>query len=136
MNMRALLLTVLLTGLAMQAQPPAPASVQHEFRISNFKTESGVTLPEALVVLRNLRPTERRQGQRGSLAIALYGELPRLRVAHRTGTGWPRARPNEIVPCLDGAFRKRPVLRVMEVHFAPELQTQIDQSRLAVVTTS
>src|SRR3979411_3312022 len=32
-----------------QAVPP-PASEQHEFRIANFRTESGVTLPEARVV--------------------------------------------------------------------------------------
>jgi len=29
---------------------PGPPSEQHEFRLRNFKTESGVTLPEALVV--------------------------------------------------------------------------------------
>src|SRR5450432_1049968 len=38
-------------SLALSAQtPPGPASEQHEFRLRNFKTESGVTLPEALLV--------------------------------------------------------------------------------------
>jgi homoserine O-acetyltransferase len=38
-------------SLALSAQtPPSPASEQHGFRLHNFKTESGVTLPEALVV--------------------------------------------------------------------------------------
>jgi homoserine O-acetyltransferase len=36
--------------VAQNAAPQAPASEQHEFVISNFKTESGVTLPQARVV--------------------------------------------------------------------------------------
>ncbi len=54
--MRVLLPLLLLLSfsfsLAAQVAAPAaaPASEQHEFRIVNFKTESGVTLPEALVV--------------------------------------------------------------------------------------
>jgi homoserine O-acetyltransferase len=41
-----------LFSLAAQAQtaPVPPASEQHEFRISGFRTESGTTLPEARVV--------------------------------------------------------------------------------------
>src|SRR3954454_13355179 len=38
-------------SLVVSAQtPPGPASEQHEFHLRNFKTEGGVTLPEALVV--------------------------------------------------------------------------------------
>jgi homoserine O-acetyltransferase len=38
-------------SLVLSAQTPlGPASEQHEFHIRNFKTESGVTLPEAMVV--------------------------------------------------------------------------------------
>lgn len=36
--------------IAQEAQPKGPASERHEFVIKNFKTESGVTLPEARVV--------------------------------------------------------------------------------------
>jgi homoserine O-acetyltransferase len=38
----------ILNGQAAVA--PSPASEQHEFRVANFKTEAGVTLPEARVV--------------------------------------------------------------------------------------
>ena len=42
---------LLVVSIVLGAQsPPAPVSQQHEFRIRNFTTESGVTLPEALVV--------------------------------------------------------------------------------------
>ncbi|HKF22950.1 MAG TPA: alpha/beta fold hydrolase [Candidatus Angelobacter sp.] len=37
-------------AVAQNAAPQAPASEQHEFLITNFKTESGVTLPQARVV--------------------------------------------------------------------------------------
>lgn len=44
-------LCLLVVSLILSAQPaPSPASEQHEFRLRNFKTEIGVTLPEALVV--------------------------------------------------------------------------------------
>ena len=36
--------------LALSPLPAQPASEQHEFKLPNFKTESGVTLPEARVV--------------------------------------------------------------------------------------
>jgi homoserine O-acetyltransferase/O-succinyltransferase len=47
----SLLLLLSLKGVVAQnAAPQAPASEQHEFVIANFKTESGVTLPQARVV--------------------------------------------------------------------------------------
>src|SRR5580698_988349 len=49
--------------------------------------------------VRNLRPSERRQGQRRAHALALYGELSRLRMAHRT-----RARPRHRA-ALPGYYR-------------------------------
>ena len=45
-----LAVAVLTTALLNAQAAPAPASEQHEFRIANFKTESGVTLPEARIV--------------------------------------------------------------------------------------
>ena len=46
-----LVLVSILPGVWAQAQAPAtPQSEQHEFRIAGFKTESGVTLPSAVVV--------------------------------------------------------------------------------------
>src|ERR1700733_8950187 len=48
------LLTLFLLATATRAQEPsnpnAPPSERHEFTISNFKTESGVTLPQAKIV--------------------------------------------------------------------------------------
>jgi len=44
------LILVLACWRAMCAQQGAVQGVQHEFQIANFKTESGVTLPEARVV--------------------------------------------------------------------------------------
>src|SRR5580693_1098514 len=48
------LLTLFLLATATRAQEPsnpnAPPSERHEFVISNFKTESGVTLPQARIV--------------------------------------------------------------------------------------
>src|SRR5258708_34652507 len=46
--MRSLVLWALLVS-ALRAQPAAPVSEEHEFRIANFRTENGVTLPEARV---------------------------------------------------------------------------------------
>src|SRR4051812_32658556 len=44
-------LHIFAASVVLSAQtPPGPVSEQHEFRLRNFKTESGVTLPEALVV--------------------------------------------------------------------------------------
>src|SRR3954470_6562151 len=44
-------LCLLLVLRVLTAQPaPSNASEQHEFRLRNFNTESGVTLPEAVVV--------------------------------------------------------------------------------------
>src|SRR5690348_2919226 len=41
----------LLVSLGLNGQNlPGPTSEQHQFHIRNFKTESGVTLPEAVVV--------------------------------------------------------------------------------------
>src|SRR5215831_2932253 len=45
-----LLLLPLTSVVAQNAAPQAPAGEQHEFVIANFKTESGVTLPQARVV--------------------------------------------------------------------------------------
>jgi homoserine O-acetyltransferase/O-succinyltransferase len=44
------LLSVAPVLFAQTAAPAAPTAEQHEFLISNFKTESGVTLPQARVV--------------------------------------------------------------------------------------
>ena len=42
---------LVMTAVGASGQTPAPPqSTQHEFRISNFKTESGKVLPEALIV--------------------------------------------------------------------------------------
>lgn len=52
-RMKKLLLLLLLLTQALLAQEPATkklASEQHEFVIANFRTESGVTLPQARVV--------------------------------------------------------------------------------------
>ena len=46
--MRAFLLLLVASGLL--AQTPRPESTQHEFHIANFKTESGVTIPDAIVI--------------------------------------------------------------------------------------
>src|SRR3954447_114616 len=44
-------LCLLVVSVVLSAQPaPSPASEQHEFRLRKFKTETGVSLPEALVV--------------------------------------------------------------------------------------
>ena len=51
--------------LAQEApNPNAPPSERHEFVIANFKTESGVTLPQGHRRLPHLRPPQRRQRQR------------------------------------------------------------------------
>lgn len=41
---------LLIAASSLFAQTPRPESTQHEFHIANFKTESGVTIPNALVI--------------------------------------------------------------------------------------
>ena len=51
--LRCLLTVSSILSLAiLNAQPAAtpPSSEQHEYHIANFKTESGVTLPEARIM--------------------------------------------------------------------------------------
>jgi hypothetical protein len=48
-SMKRLILLLLVVSQALSAQKPEP-SERHEFVIANFRTESGVTLPEARVV--------------------------------------------------------------------------------------
>jgi len=59
--------------------------IQHEFVIKNFKTESGVTLPEARIVYGNLWQIEREGRQRHSPALALHGGDARLWLVDRPG---------------------------------------------------
>jgi len=47
---RLLLAGIVLCCSVLNAQPKPLSSEQHEFRIPSFKTESGVTIPEALIV--------------------------------------------------------------------------------------
>ncbi len=78
--MRKLILFLLLSS-AVFAQPvpnPAGTPERHEFTIANFKTESGVTLPVGAHRLRNIRTSQRRQGQRHAAAVALHGEPARI----------------------------------------------------------
>lgn len=65
-----------------EGPPPAaaPAPVQHEYRIRNFKTESGVVLPEARVVY----GTYGRLNAKGDNAVL----LPSHYMADMRGYGW------------------------------------------------
>ncbi len=68
---------VVVTG----AQPGAPLE-RREFVIRDFRTESGVVLPEARVVYATLGTLNAERRQRDPAAVALHGQLQRLQLAH------------------------------------------------------
>ena len=108
-NMKTVLLLLSLSRLLLAQDLPKSAAEKaepHEFVISNFKTESGVTLPQARVVYGTYGHLNAAKRQRGAAALALHGELSRLRVADRTG---PRARPVAAFPGRDRTIWQRAI---------------------------
>ena len=106
--MRAFLFPLTLLALpALHAQTvPAPASTEHQFRISKFKTESGAVLPEALVMY----------GTYGKLNAARDNAvlLPSHYMANYHGYEWligpGKALDPADLPGIDGTLRERTVL--------------------------
>ena len=66
---------------AQPAAQPGTALERHEFVIRDFRTESGVVLPEARVVYSTLGTLNAERRQRHPAAVALHGELQRLQLA-------------------------------------------------------
>jgi len=68
------------------AQTPV-AGERHEFTMTNFRTESGVLLPQARIVYGTYGHLNADRSNAVLLASPLYGQFPRVRVANRPRKG-------------------------------------------------
>ena len=95
------------------SNPNAPPSERHEFVIANFKTESGVTLPQARMVYGTYGQLNAAKDNVDSAAVTLHGRLSRVRMADRDGKArWIRRNCSWSPPnCSATATPLRPATR-------------------------